>query len=146
MALLLVGAGPAGAGEDPTTHPDPLPLSKIRPGHPRLWFNSDSVHTLQKRWTDPAFANIVDKYKGKTDAISLALEGLATGDTAKCSRAAEIVDSSYRPSGDVEAGHVVRGHFSRRRDIQWRYARDSERGFPRDWCCLRFRRCACTGQ
>jgi hypothetical protein len=106
VGILGVGAVFVGAGEDPTTHPDPLPLSTIRSDHPRLWFNSDNVHLLRQRWTDPVYADIVGEYVGENDAISLALEGLATHNAAKCSEAASTVGYEYRRQGDKEAGHV----------------------------------------
>lgn len=106
IAVLSLGIGILDAGQDPTTHPNPLPLSVIRPDHPRIWFNSENVHLLRQRWTDPAYDSIVNKYKGKSDAVSMALEGLATFDEAKCSQAAETVGSEYSPDGDSNLGHV----------------------------------------
>ena len=97
-AILAVSASSVSlveAGEDPTTHPNPLPLSIVHSEHPRLWFNSDNVDVLRARWTDPAFAGIVNKYRGKNDPISLALEGLATNNAFKCSQAAGTVAGDF---------------------------------------------------
>jgi hypothetical protein len=108
MAVFFMAVGTVYliAGDDPTTHPHPLPLSNIRPNHPRIWFNSDNVDILRLRWNDPAFVDIVNKYEGTGDALSLALEGLATNNASKCSQAAESVDFGYRPQGDAGAGYV----------------------------------------
>ena len=107
VAILVLSAGFVSSGEDPTTHPNPLPLSAIRSEHPRLWFNSDNVNLLRERWTDPFYATIVNKYEGKTDAVSLALEGLATHNAAKCSEAFETVSYEYSATGGgSEAGYA----------------------------------------
>jgi hypothetical protein len=106
VAILAVGAANVVAGDDPTTHPNPLPLSTIRSGHPRIWFNADNVDLLRQRWNDPAYTDIVNKYQGRGDALSLALEGLATNNASKCSQAAASASYSYRPQGDQEAGFV----------------------------------------
>jgi hypothetical protein len=107
IIVLVVGVRGVDAGEDPTTHPDPLPLSNIRPDHPRLWFNSDNLHLLRERWHDPAYAEIVNKYRGKSNPISLALEGLATGNSAKCSQAAATVRFDYGPDRNAESGYAA---------------------------------------
>lgn len=94
-------------GDDPTTHPTPLSLSTIRSGHPRLWFNGDNVAALRSRWTDPAFAALVNVYAGKTDPLSLALEALATENGTKASQAAAAVPTSYQQGGGgVSTGYV----------------------------------------
>ena len=106
ISVLVFSAGPLSAAGDPTTHPDQLPLSVVRPGHPRIWFNSDTVDLLRLRWADPAYLRIVAKYRGQNDPVSLALEGLATGSAAKCTEAARVVEYSYRQEGDPQSGFV----------------------------------------
>jgi hypothetical protein len=65
------------------------PLAEIQKNHPRLFFDQDGKRLLQLRalWTNPAYASIVNLYKNKTDAFSLALTGLATSDTDKINAA-----------------------------------------------------------
>jgi hypothetical protein len=107
LAVVSLSGGVEGAGADPTTHPNPLPTSVIRADHPRLWFNSDNVNVLRQRWDDPAFADIVDYYEGGSDPVALALEGLATESSSKCSQAAAAVDGDYSPGGGGRsAGYV----------------------------------------
>ena len=106
VALLVSSPGILAAGDDPTTHPSPLPLSTVRPDHPRIWFNSDNVDILRQRWNDPAYSGVVSIYEGDNDALSLALEGLATQNASKCSSAAAQADATYRPEGDAYSGHI----------------------------------------
>jgi hypothetical protein len=91
------------AGADPTTHPAPLPLSTIRPDHPRIWFNSDNLALARQRWADPEYSAIVSKYAGGSGVLSLALEGLMTEDVGKCSQAAANVGSGYSADGSGAA-------------------------------------------
>ena len=62
-----------------TEHPNPLPLAKVKSGHPRLWFNQENLSLLRARWNDPEYKKITDIYKNSSNAISSALKYLATG-------------------------------------------------------------------
>jgi hypothetical protein len=57
-------------------------------------------------WIAASHADVVDRYEGKSDAISLALEGLMTENTSKCSQAASTVGSAFSPSGNINIGYV----------------------------------------
>jgi hypothetical protein len=71
----------------------------LHPAGVGIWFNSDNIHLLRQRWHSPEYAEIVNWYKNDQSSLSLALEGLATDNPAKCEEAASTVNFVYRPEG-----------------------------------------------
>jgi hypothetical protein len=106
-ALSPPAAGDAAAHVPLTvTPPHPWPASRIRPDHPRLFFDQVHLARFRRHWRDPAYASIVREYNddASLDPLSEALRGLAMEDAPECRLAARAVAGDYRPNMNLSIG------------------------------------------
>src|ERR1019366_8072035 len=60
------------------TYSTPWPVPTLV-SHPRIFASANRLERLRARWTDSAWASVVNIYKGKTEAFCVALNYLADG-------------------------------------------------------------------